>query len=318
MAKELKLNLPSADDLFSTQEERDDAKREKVVDIPRSEIDSFPDHPFQVKMDDSMMALAESVKAVGIQTPAVVRRNEDGRYEYIAGHRRDMACEMVGLGTIPCIIREMSRDEAVVAMVDSNLQREQILPSEKAKSYKMRYEAMKRQAGRPSKENSAPLGLNYEGKTSRELLADKSPDSHSQIQRYIRLTNLTPELLQMVDNAALGEKPQIAMRPAVELSYLPEECQQTLYESIESEDCTPSHVQAMKMRKFADEGRLNEDVILSIMQEEKPNQAEQFKMPRERISKFFKPGTPVKKIEDTIIKALEIWQKRERSRNDAR
>lgn len=314
MAKDnaIKLNLPSVDDLFSTQESRDDAQREKVMDIPLSEIDDFPDHPFQVKMDESMQTMADSVKAFGIQTPAVVRPKEDGRYELVSGHRRKMACELAGLVTMPCIVREMSRDQAIIAMVDSNLQRETILPSEKAKSYKMRLDAMKRQAGRPSKENSVPLEPNLIGSRSNKDLAEQVGESASQIKRYVRLTDLIPQILNMVDNG------KIAMRPAVELSYLPMEQQQSLFESIESEDCTPSHVQAAKMRKFSEEGRLSEDVILSIMQEEKPNQVEQFKMPKDRISKYFAPGTPAQKMEDTIIKALELYRQRERQRNDAR
>jgi len=311
MAKELKLNLPSADDLFSTQEERDDAQREKVLDISLSEIDSFPDHPFQVRMDESMQAMADSVKAFGIQTPAVVRQKEGGRYELVSGHRRKMACELAGLETMPCIVRQMSRDEAIIAMVDSNLQREVILPSEKAKSYKMRLEAMKRQAGRPSKDNYSPVANNLP-KTSSAELAEAVGISKDTVYRFIRLNDLIPEMLQMVDEG------KIAMRPAGELSYLPKEQQQSLLETMECEDCTPSHVQAMKMRKFSEEGRLNEDVILSVMQEEKPNQVEQFKLPKEKISRFFAPGTPAQKMEDTIIKALELWQKRERQRNDAR
>lgn len=306
MAKGLKLNLPSADDLFSTQEERDDAKREKVLDIPISEIDSFPDHPFQVKMDESMQAMTESVKTFGIQTPAIVRQKEDGRYELVSGHRRKMACELVGLETMPCIVRQMSRDEAIIAMVDSNLQRETILPSEKAKSYKMKYEAVKRQQGERNDLTSATVLQKSDKKTSRELLAEKSPDSHEQIRKFIRLNDLVPEVLQMVDEG------KIAMRPAVELSYLPKEQQQSLLVTIDSEDCTPSHVQAMKMRKFSEEGRLNEDVILSIMTEEKPNQVEQFKLPKEKINRFFAPGTPAQKIEETIIKALELYRKRQR------
>jgi ParB family chromosome partitioning protein len=309
MTKEIKLNLPSADDLFSTQEERDDNRREKVLDVPLSEIDDFPEHPFQVNLDESMTAMAESVKLIGIQNPAIVRRKEDGRYELVSGHRRKMACELAGIGIMPCIVRQMSRDEAIIAMVDSNLQREIILPSEKAKAYKMKLDAMRRQAGRPSKDNSAPVKQNFEGKTSRELLAEKSPDSHSQIQRYICLTNLIPQVLDLVDAG------KIAMRPAVELSYLPPEHQEILLTAIESEDSAPSHVQAIKMRKFADEGRLNEDVILSIMQEEKPNQVEQFKMPKEKINKFFPAGTPAQKIEDAIVKALELWRQRERNRD---
>ena len=311
MPKELNLNLPAVDDLFSTQEQRDDLSREKVIDIPLSEIDAFTEHPFQVKLDDSMESMVESVKAFGIQTPAVVRQKEDGRYELISGHRRKMACELAGKDDLPCIIRQMSRDEAIIAMVDSNLQRETILPSEKAKSYKMKLEAMRRQSGRPSKNNSATVVQNYDGKTSRELLAEKSPDSHEQIRRYIRLTELIPPILNLVDEG------KISIRPAVELSYLPAERQQELLTEMQAEESTPSHIQAMKMRKFAEEGRLDENVIRSIMQEEKPNQVEQFKMPRDKISKYFKPGTPAQKIEDTIIKALELYRQRERNR-DAR
>lgn len=312
MAKELKLNLPPVDDLFSTQEERDDATREKVLDIPLSEIDSFPDHPFLVKMDESMQSMVESVRTFGIQTPAIARLKEDGRYELISGHRRKMACELAGLETMPVIIRALNRDEAIIAMVDSNLQREIILPSEKAKSYKMRLEAMKRQ-GQRTDLTSTPLAGKLKGKESAEIIGEVSGDSKDQVRRYIRLTELQPEILQMVDNG------KIAMRPAVELSYLPKEEQQALLVTIESEDCTPSHVQAMKMRKFSEEGRLNEDVILSIMTEEKPNQVEQFKMPKDKISRFFAPGTPVPKIEETIVKALELYRQRERQRNgDAR
>jgi ParB family chromosome partitioning protein len=311
MSSAIKLNLPSADSLFSTQEERDDALREKVTDIPLDDIDPFPDHPFQVKADESMQAMADSVRSFGIQTPAIVRQNEDGRYELVSGHRRKMACELAGLDTLPCIVRRMSRDDAIIAMVDSNLQREQILPSEKAKSYKMRLEAMKRQAGRPSK-NSAPLEPNLIGNRSNQDLAEQVGESASQIKRYIRLTELIPEVLSMVDDG------RIAMRPAVELSYLPAEEQQALFEAIESEACTPSHVQAMKMRKFSDEGRLSEDVILSIMSEEKPNQKEQFRIANDKISRFFTPGTPAQRIESDIIKGLELLQRqRERSR-DAR
>ncbi len=305
MAKGLKLNLPSADDLFSTQEERDDAKREKVLDIPLSEIDSFPDHPFQVRIDESMQAMADSVKTFGIQTPAIVRQKEDGRFELVSGHRRKMACELAGLETMPCIVRQMSRDEAIIAMVDSNLQRETILPSEKAKSYKMRLEAMKRQGQRTDLtyvENQQKL----KGMTSRQILSEKTGDSQDKIRNFVRLNDLIPEVMQMVDEG------KIAMSPAVELSYLPKEQQQSLLVTIDSEACTPSHVQAMKMRKFSEEGRLNEDVILSIMTEEKPNQVEQFKLPKEKISRFFAPGTPAQKIEETIIKALELYRKRQR------
>jgi len=314
MARDLKLNLPPADDLFTTQEQRDDAKLEKVLDIPLSEIDDFPDHPFQVKLDESMQAMADSVKAVGIQTPALVRQKEDGRYELVSGHRRRMACELAGRETLPCIVRNMSRDEAIIAMVDANLQREAILPSEKAKSYKMRLEAMKRQGHRSDlmiDSTCVPLAHKSENPRSRAVLAEKVGESQDQIRRYIRLTDLIPRVLDLVDAG------KIAMRPAVELSYLPPEQQQALLESIELEECTPSHVQAMKMRKFAEQGQLNEGVIASIMQEEKPNQVEQFKIPREKISRFFPSGTPPQKIEDTIVRALEMLRQRERNR-DAR
>jgi len=257
--------------------------------------------------------MADSVKAVGIQTPALVRQKDNSRYELVSGHRRKMACELAGLNTMPCIVREMSRDEAIIAMVDANLQRETILPSEKAKSYKMRLDAMKRQAGRPSHDNYSPVGNNFALKTSSAELAEVVGESKNQIFRYVRLTDLIPQVLDLVDAG------KIAMRPAVELSYLPPEHQQTLLEAIESEECTPSHVQAMKMRKFAESGQLNEGVILSVMQEEKGNQVEQFKMPRDKISRFFPSDTPAQKIEDTIVKALEMWRQRERSRDrDAR
>jgi ParB family chromosome partitioning protein len=280
------------------------------MDIPLSEIDPFPDHPFQVRMDESMQAMADSVKAVGIQTPAVVRLKEDGRFELVSGHRRKMACELAGLEIMPCIVREMSRDEAIISMVDSNLQRETILPSEKAKSYKMRLDAMNRQ-GQRNDLTYSPLANKLPVKTSSAELAEQLGTSKDQIFRFIRLNDLIPQVLDLVDAG------KIAMRPAVELSHLPPEHQQVLLETIESEESTPSHVQAMKLRKFSEEGRLNEDVILSIMQEEKPNQAEKIKIPKERISKFFPAGTPAQKIEDTIVKALEQYRQRERNR-DAR
>ena len=308
MPKNINLNLPSADDLFSTQDERDDAKREKVIEIPRSEIDSFTDHPFQVKVDEAMLALVESVKLNGVLIPATVLQKEDGRYEYVAGHRRDKACELAGLDTMPCIVRKMNRDEAIIAMVDSNLQRDVILPSEKAKSYKMKMNAMRRQQGERTDLTSATLLQKLGGKSTREQLAEKSHDSHEQIRKYIRLTELIPQVLDMVDDG------KIAMRPAVELSYLPPEQQQTLLEEMMAEDRTPSHEQAIKLRKFSNEGRLDENVVHSIMQEEKPNQVEQFKMPRERINKYFAPGTPAEKIQDTIIKALEYYRDREHQR----
>ena len=280
------------------------------MDIPLNEISDFPQHPFKVKMDESMMEMADSVAKYGVLVPAMVRPKEGGGYEMVSGHRRKMASELAQKETIPCLVREMTDDEAIIIMVDSNLQRESLLPSEKAFAYKMKLDAMRRQAGRPSKDNSAPVGSNLFSRSNEELAAS-SPDGKTQIQRYIRLTNLIPPLLGMVDEN------KIAMRPAVELSYLPENEQEALHEMIELEACTPSHAQAIKIRRFSEEGKLSEEVILSIMQEEKPNQKEQFRMPRERISKYFPAGTPAQKIEDTIIKALELYQ-RQRSRDRER
>lgn len=260
-----------------------------------------------------MIEMAESVKQHGILVPAIVRPKENGHYEMVAGHRRKLACTLIAKLQLPCIVRELTDEEATIIMVDSNLQREQLLPSEKAFAYKMKLEAMHKKVGRPVRDNSVPVGQNF-GQTAREELASNSPDSNTQIQRYIRLTELIPEVLDLVDNSVLKEKDklQIALRPAVELSYLTQQEQHDLYETMITEDCTPSHVQAMKMRKFSEEGRLNMDVIFSIMQEEKPNQKEQFKIPKERISKYFAPGTPAQKIEDTIVKALEFYRKRQR------
>ena len=294
------------DDLFSTDESRAESQLEKVVTLNPAEISDFPNHPFQVRQDDDMAEMVESIKKYGVLVPALVRPKEEGGYEMVAGHRRKFAAALAGIAEIPCIVRNLTDDEATIVMVDSNLQREKIFPSEKAFAYKMKLEAMKRQAGRPSKENSVPLGQNFEGKTSRELLAAKSPDSNTQIQRYIRLTELIPPVLQMVDDG------KIAFRPAVELSYLSKEQQKSLYNTMEREDCTPSLAQAIKMKEFSKDGKLTDEVILSIMQEEKPNQKEQFKMPKERISKYFAPGTPAQKIEDTIIKALDLYRRRQR------
>ena len=303
------LGMTPLDDLFSTDESRAEAQLEKVIKLNPDEISDFPNHPFKVRQDDDMAEMVESIKKYGVLVPALVRPKEDGGYEMVAGHRRKFAASLAGVSEIPCIVRSLTDDEATIVMVDSNLQREKILPSEKAFAYKMKLEAMKRQAGRPSKENSVPVGQNFEGKTSRELLAAKSPDSNTQIQRYIRLTELIPPVLQMVDDG------KIAFRPAVELSYLSKEQQESLYSTMECEDCTPSLAQAIKMKEFSKDGKLTDEVILSIMQEEKPNQREQLKIPKERISKYFAPGTPAQKIEDTIIKALELYRKRERQRD---
>lgn len=305
--------LTSVDSLFTTQAERDEAKRESVRKIPLTEISDFPNHPFRVRQDESMMELVESVKTYGVLVPGLVRPKEDGGYEMVAGHRRKLASQLAGQAEMDCIVRELTDDEATIIMVDSNLQREQLLPSEKAFAYKMKLDAMKRQ-GQRTDLTSSPLDNKLRGITSAQQIGEKHGDSQPQIYRYIRLTCLIPELLELVDNSVLKEKAQmqIAMRPAVELSYLPEAEQRSLLETMELEDCTPSHAQAIKMREFAKNGKLTPEVILSILQEEKPNQVEQFKMPKERISKFFAPGTPVQKMEDTIVKALELYRKRQR------
>ena len=295
------------DDLFSTDESRAEAHLEKVVTLNPADISDFPNHPFKVKQDEAMAEMVDSIKQYGVLVPALVRPKADGGYEMVAGHRRKCAATLAGITEMPCIVRNLTNDEATIIMVDSNLQRETILPSEKAFAYKMKLEAMKRQAGRPK--NSAPLEPNLKGTRSNEELAASSPDSRSQIQRYIRLTELIPPVLDMVDSG------KIAFRPAVELSYLSKEQQQSLYDTMECEDCTPSLAQAIKMKEFSRGGKLSAEVILSIMQEEKPNQREQFKMPKERISKYFAPGTPAQKIEDTIIKALELYRRRERQRD---
>lgn len=298
--------LTSLDSLFTTQEQRDAAKRDVVLDLPLDQIGDFPNHPFKVRQDEAMMEMMESVQLHGVLVPGLVRQLADGSYQMVSGHRRKLASRLAGLDTLPCIVRDLTDDEAIIVMVDSNLQREKVLPSEKAFAYKMKLEAMRRQAGRPNKGNSAPVGQNFGGKTSRELLAAESPDSHSQIQRYIRLTNLIPEILDMVDDG------RIAFRPAVELSYLAEQEQCALYDTMGREDCTPSLAQAIKMKSFSREDKLSEAVIRSIMAEEKPNQKEQFRIPKERISKYFKPGTPARTMEDTIIKALDYYRKRQR------
>ena len=311
MAKNSAANLlTSVDSLFTTQEERDIATQPRVQEIPIDQIDDFPNHPFKVRMDDNMIEMAESVKQHGILVPAIVRPKENGHYEMVAGHRRKLACTLIAKLQLPCIVRELTDEEATIIMVDSNLQREQLLPSEKAFAYKMKLDAMKRQ-GQRNDLTLSPMATKFDAAAK---LGQQSGESRDQVFRYIRLTNLIPEVLDLVDNSVLKEKDklQIALRPAVELSYLTEQEQHDLYETMTTEDCTPSHVQAMKMRKFSEEGRLNIDVISSIMQEEKPNQKEQFKIPKERISKFFAPGTPAQKIEDTIVKALEFYRKRQR------
>ncbi|MFZ5945841.1 MAG: ParB/RepB/Spo0J family partition protein, partial [Bacillota bacterium] len=295
------IKLASVDELFSTEESRVDSQREKVLDIPLSEISDFPNHPFKVEADLAMLEMADSVKQYGVLVPGLVRPKADGGYEMVAGHRRKKASELAGRETMPCIVRELNDDEATIIMVDSNLQRESILSSEKAFAYKMKLEAMKRQAGRPSKENVSQVGTQ---KRSDQILAEQSGDSRNQIQRYIRLTELIPSILEMVD-----EK-QIAFNPAVELSYLAENEQQDLYNTMHSEDCTPSLAQAQRMKKLSQDGRLNIDVIFSILTEEKPNQKEKFNIQRERIDRFFPKNFTEKQKEDLIVQLLEGWYKK--------
>ena len=314
----LNFNLPSVDDLFSTEEERAEARLEKVVNLSPSEISDFPNHPFKVRMDAAMQEMTESVKQYGVLVPALVRPKPEGGYEMVAGHRRKKAADLAGLAEIPCIVRQLTDEEATIIMVDSNLQREQILPSEKAFAYKMKLDAMKRQ-GQRTDLTCEPAAHKLKGAKSRDLLAEQVGESKDQIRRYIRLTNLIPEILELVDNSVLKnpEMLQIALRPAVELSYLRKEEQADLFSIMDEMDCTPSHAQAIKMRQMSEaktgEERLSKDAMTVIMEEEKGNQKEQFKIPKERISKYFAPGTPAQKIEDTIIKALELYRKRQRS-----
>ena len=298
-----KIELTAYDDLFQTDESRAEAKLSKIRDIPISQIDEFPDHPFKVLMDEDMQQLVESIKRNGIMTPATVRLKEDGRYELVSGHRRKKACELAGLETLKCEVKELTRDEAIIVMVESNLQRSTILPSEKAFAYKMRLEAMKRQAGRPTKENYSPMGNNLEFATSSDELAEKVGESRNQIQRYIRLTELVPEILQMVDER------QIAFRPAVEISYLTEEQQYTLLEAMSYNDATPSLAQAIKMKKFMQDGKLTDEVIQSIMEEEKPNQREKPVFRDERITKLIPKSVPKGQEADFVVKALEFYNR---------
>ena len=298
-SKGSKIELTAYDDLFETDESRAEAALSKIRDIPISEIDEFPDHPFKVLMDEDMEQLVESVRRNGVMTPATVRLKEDGRYELISGHRRKKACELAGLETLKCEVKELTRDEAVIFMVESNLQRSVILPSEKAFAYKMRLEDMKRQGERTDL-TSAPL---VQKLTSREKIAEKSGDSHEQVRRYIRLTELIPEILQMVDDR------QIAFRPAVEISYLTEEQQYTLLEAMSDNDATPSLAQAIKMKKFMQEGKLTGEVISSIMEEEKPNQREKPAFRDERITKLIPKSIPRGQETDFVVKALEFYNR---------
>ncbi len=294
-----KIELTAYDDLFQTDEGREEAALSKIREIPIAEIDEFPDHPFKVLQDEDMEQLVESVKRIGIMTPAIVRQKEDGRYELISGHRRKKACEQVGLATLKCEIKELSRDEAIIAMVESNLQRSTILPSEKAFAYKMRLEAMNRQGQRKDL-TSTPLGSKLR---SNEELADKVGESREQIRRFIRLTELVPEILQMVDER------RIAFRPAVEISYLPQEHQYTLLEAIAYNEATPSLAQAVKMKKFMQDGKLTDAVIQSIMQEEKANQKEKPAFRDERITRLIPKSVAKGKETDFVIKALEYYNR---------
>lgn len=298
--------LTKLDDLFSTQEQRDEEKISKIRDIPLTEIDDFPDHPFKVRDDEDMAQLIESIKERGVITPATVRQKADGRYELISGHRRKRACELAGFDTLRCEVVELNRDEATILMVESNYQRSQILPSEKAYAYKMRLEAMKRQAGRPSKDNLVPVGQNF----SREELATQSGESQTQIQRYIRLTNLVPELLDYVDEG------RIKMRPAVELSFLDEDSQRDVVDEIDLNDATPSHDQTIRMRKFFEEGKLTTEAIQAIMSEEKPNQREKIVLRGDRVRQLIPKNIPISQTEDFVCKALEHYNKFLRSRAD--
>ena len=297
--RETKIELTAYDDLFQTDESRAEAALSKIRDIPLSEIDEFPDHPFKVLMDEDMEQLVESIKRNGVMTPATVRLKEDGRYELISGHRRKKACELAGLETIKCEVKDLTRDEAIIIMVESNLQRSVILPSEKAFAYKMRLEAMDRQ-GKRNDLTSTPL---VSKSRSNEELADKVGESREQIRRFIRLTELVPEILQMVD-----EK-QIAFRPAVEISYLAEEQQYTLLEAMSYNDATPSLAQAIKMKKFNQDGKLTDEVIQSIMEEEKPNQKEKPAFRDERITKLIPKTVPKGQEADFVVKALEFYNR---------
>ena len=302
--------LPTLDDLFSTQEMRDDAKLAKIRDIPLELIDDFPDHPFKVRDDEDMLQLVESVKERGIITPATVRQKEDGRYELVSGHRRKRACELAGFETLRCEVVDLTRDEATILMVESNFQRSQILPSEKAYAYKMRLEAMKRQGERTDLTLS-PLGTKL--RTSDEL-AQECGDSRNQIHRYIRLTNLVPELLDLVDEG------RMKMRPAVEISFLDEDCQRDLVDEIDLNDCTPSHDQTIRMRKMFEEGKLTPEAIQAIMSEQKPNQRERIVLSGDKVRQYIPKNIPLNQTEEYVCKALEHYASylRKRAERDAR
>ena len=299
--------LTRLDDLFTTQAQREEERLSKIRDIPLELIDDFPDHPFKVRDDEDMQQLVESIKERGVITPATVRQKEDGRYELVSGHRRKRACELAGFETLRSEIVDLNRDEATILMVESNFQRSEILPSEKAFAYKMRLEAMKRQAGRPRKENVSPVGTNLR---TDEQIAQETGDSRNQIHRYVRLTNLVPELLEFVDEG------RIKMRPAVELSYLDEDCQRDVVDEIDLNDATPSHDQTIRMRKLFNEGNLTTEAIHAVMSEEKPNQKEKIVLRGDRVRQLIPKNIPVSQTEDFVCKALEHYNKYLRQRAD--
>jgi len=301
------------DDLFSTQEERDDAKLAKIRDIPLTEIDNFPDHPFKVRDDEDMLQLVESVKERGVITPATVRQKEDGRYELVSGHRRKRACELAGFETLRCEVVDLDRDAATILMVESNYQRSQILPSEKAFAYKMRLEAMNRQGLRTDL-TSSPLDNKLRGVTAAQQIGQESGESQPQIYRYIRLTNLVPELLDLVDEG------KIKMRPAVELSYLDEDSQRAVVDEIDLNQCTPSHDQTIRMRKFFTDGKLTPEVVSAIMCEEKPNQREKIVLRGDKVRSLIPKNIPISQTEDYVLKALEHYSRflRQRADRDSR
>lgn len=307
--KKSDFTLPTLDSLFSTQQEREYEKLDKIRDIPLELIDDFPDHPYKVKDDEDMMQLAESIKERGVLTPAVLRQKDDGRYELVSGHRRKRACELAGLTTLRSEIKDLTRDEAIMYMVESNFQRTTILPSEKAFAYKMRLEAMNRQ-GKRSDLTSDPLGGKYAGKESAEIVGRDNGDSQTQVRRYIRLTNLTPELLELVDEG------KIKMRPAVELSYLSEAEQYDVLQEIEVNDCTPSHDQTIRMRKLSEKGELETEAITAIMTELKPNQQERIVLKADRVRKLIPDSVPLNKTEEYICKAIEHYSKYLKNRSE--
>ena len=306
--------LPKFDDIFSTQEMRDDEKLAKIRDIPLELIDDFPDHPYKVRDDEDMMQLVESIKERGVITPATVRQKEDGRYELISGHRRKRASELAGFETLRCEVVELDRDDATILMVESNLQRSVILPSEKAFAYKMRLEAMNRKAGRPKKENATPVVSDFDRQRSNEVLASEVGESREQIRRFIRLTYLVPELLEFVDEG------KMKMRPAVEISYLDEDCQRDLVDEIDLNDCTPSHDQTIRMRKMFEEGKLTPEAIQAIMSEQKPNQREKIVLRGDRVRQLIPKSVPLNQTEDFVCKALEHYNNflRKRAERDTR